>query len=44
MNYEKPNFAVLALAVESIKGQGKGEDNIDMINQLDTISAYESDE
>jgi hypothetical protein len=43
MRYEKPHVALIASAVEAIKGTDKFEDNPDSGTQS-TTSAYEADE
>lgn len=43
MNYEKPNVALVASAVEAVKSSQK--DLNDIVDQLrSTVSAYEADE
>jgi len=47
MNYEKPNVALIASAVETIKG-GKGDNGLDNFQppftKNTTVGAYEADE
>jgi len=43
MTYEKPHVALIASAVETIQGSGKGDDVIEG-PVLNTTSAYEADE
>jgi hypothetical protein len=44
MNYEKPNVALVASAIEAIKNDGK-EDPVQPDNALvSTIGAYQADE
>jgi len=49
MNYEKPNVGLIISAVETIKGNDKGDNcNLDALQPPftfgSTISAYEADE
>ena len=44
MNYEKPNVALVASAVEAVKGQNKTDSPVLDGHFGDTMGAYESDE
>lgn len=44
MTYEKPNVALIASPVETIKGVGKGDEQGEGSPFNTTLSAYEADE
>jgi hypothetical protein len=44
MNYEKPNVALVASAVEAVKSQNKNDTPIVDALGFDTPSAYQADE
>ena len=44
MNYEKPNVALVASAVEAVKGEGKDDSPLQDAVHTVTMSAYQADE
>jgi hypothetical protein len=44
MKYEKPNVVLTALAVDAVKGMGKGDDLHTDSKTFVTEAAYEADE